>query len=56
MIYQITMPLKNGEKIELSTSSTYNKEDYFKAAGLMNPYIFDSSKQIPFKLTVFDRD
>jgi hypothetical protein len=53
-IYQILMPLKNGEKIELSTSTSLNKDDYFKVVGLINPYIFDTSKQVPSKLSVFD--
>ena len=46
-IYQLIMPLKTGEKIELSTSEGSKKSQYFDAAHLMNPYIFDdSSKQI----------
>ena len=57
--YQLIMPLKNGQKIELSLTDGSQKNDYFKVADLMNSYIFDTSgklgdsKQIPFKLTMF---
>jgi hypothetical protein len=54
--YQLLMPLENGKKIEISTTDGSKSSQYFDAAYLMNPYIFDTSKQIPFKLTVFNDD
>ena len=55
-IHQLIMPLKDGEKIELSTADGSKKSQYFDAAHLMNPYIFDTSKQIPFDLTILNDD
>ena len=55
-IYQLKMPLKNGQEIELSLNDGSKKSQYFDAAHLMNPYIFGFSKQLPFKLTLFSDD
>jgi len=54
--YQIIMPIKNGEKIEIFSSGKYEDIQYMDAADLINKYIFDTSKQIPFKMTVFKDD
>ncbi|HEY0459327.1 MAG TPA: hypothetical protein VGC97_09345 [Pyrinomonadaceae bacterium] len=54
--YQLMLPLKDGQKIEISTSISLKEGKYFDAADLMNKYIFDTSKQIPFKLTIFNDD
>ena len=48
--YQLLLPLKNGQEIELSTSIGMNKGEYFDTADLMNKYIFNISKQIPAKV------
>jgi hypothetical protein len=55
-VYQLIMPLKTGEKIELSTTEGSKRSQYFDAAMLLNPYIFDDPKEIPFKLTVLGDD
>ena len=54
--YQLMLPLKTGKNIEISSSGGSKDNEYQNAVDLMNPYIFDTSKQIPFKLTVFDDD
>lgn len=51
--YQIVMPLKNGQKIELSGSMRMNATEYFDAADSMNFYVFDVSKQISAKATAW---
>ncbi len=56
MTYQLILPLKSGENIELSTPAGSKDNEYLNAIDLMNPYIFDTSNQIPFKLTVFNAD
>jgi hypothetical protein len=55
-VYQLVMNLENGRKAELSAVDGSKKSQYFDAAHLMNPYIFDTSQQIPFRLTVLDDD
>jgi hypothetical protein len=55
-VYQLIMPLRSGEKIELSTEDGSKKSQCDDAASLLNTYIFDTSKQIPFKLTIFNDD
>jgi hypothetical protein len=55
-LFQIIMPMENGRKIELLSSSKYKDNQYIEAADLINRYIFDTSKQIPFKLAVFTDD
>jgi len=48
--YQIILPLKKAQKIEISTQIRINEAEYFEAANLMNEYIFNVSKQIPAKV------
>jgi hypothetical protein len=55
-VYRLKMPLKDGREIELSTVDGSRESQYFDAAHLMNPYIFETSKQIPSKPTGFDDD
>ena len=55
-VYQLIMPLKDGRKIELSTVEGSKRSRYYDAASLLNPYIFDDSKLIPFKLTIIEDD
>ncbi|HEX2641312.1 MAG TPA: hypothetical protein VHL50_12090, partial [Pyrinomonadaceae bacterium] len=43
-VYQLIMPLKSGEKIELSADDGSKKGQYYDAAVLLNAYIFDTSK------------
>jgi len=47
--FRIILPLKNGEKIELSSQTTTNEREYSAAADSLNSYIFGSSKQISAK-------
>jgi hypothetical protein len=54
--YQTFLPLKDGNRLELSISSGFNDNEYFEIVDKMNSYIFDTSKQIPFKLTIFNDD
>ncbi len=46
IIYRLTMPLKNGQKIELSTADGSSNSQYFDAAYLMNSYISDDSNKL----------
>ncbi|MEP6902981.1 MAG: hypothetical protein ABJA66_14610 [Actinomycetota bacterium] len=50
------MPLKSGMNIKLPRFSGLKDNEYFDLVDLMNSYIFDTSKQIPFKLTIFNDD
>jgi len=47
--YQIILPLKKAQKIELSAQIEMNKTEYFEAADLMNQYIFNTPKQLSAK-------
>jgi hypothetical protein len=47
--YQIFLPLKNAAPIEISSRIRMHQAEYSEAADLMNKFIFDASKQIPFK-------
>ena len=47
--HRILLPLKNAPPIELSSTIRMNEAEYYEAANLMNKYIFDAAKQIPFK-------
>jgi hypothetical protein len=52
--YQTILPLKSGNLVELSIHSGLKDYEYFDLIDKMNSYIFDTSKQIPFKLTIFE--
>lgn len=54
--FQTFLPLKDGNRLKLSISSGLNDNEYFEIVDKMNSYIFDTSEQIPFKLTVFNND
>ena len=54
--YEIIMPLKSNTNIELPAYSGLKDNEYFDIIDLMNSYIFDTSKQIPFKLTILNDD
>jgi hypothetical protein len=54
--YQTILPLKNGNRVELSIRSGLKDYEYFDLIDNLNSYIFDTSKQIPFKLTIFNDD
>lgn len=45
-LYRLKMRLKNGHEVDLSGTSGSRKSQYFDAVHLLNPYIFDDSKQI----------
>lgn len=47
--HRIILPLKNGEKIELSSQSRISKHEYSDAADSLNSYIFESSKPLSAK-------
>lgn len=53
MSYQLILPLKNGEKIEISSSIGSKESQYYKTADLINEYIFDDPNQVSYKLTLF---
>ena len=55
-LYQLVMPLKNGERIELSTPDGSKRSQYYDAVSLISPYMFESPPQIPFKLTILEDD
>jgi len=54
--YQTILPLKNGDHIKLSIRDGLKDYEYFDLIDKMNSYISDTSKQIPFKLTIFEDD
>jgi hypothetical protein len=54
--YQLNLRLKSGGNVKLSTSSDYQKGQFFEAADFMNSYIFDTSKQISAKPGVLGDD
>ena len=54
--YQITISLKDGQKMALSTSIGINEGQLYDATELMNSYIFETPKQIPVKTSLFDSD
>ena len=53
--HQILLPVRNGEKIELSTQIRMNEREYFDVADLMNSYIFDSKKPISAKTKALNK-
>jgi hypothetical protein len=52
--YQIIMPLKNGQNLELSNPMRMNSAEYIDAADSINSYIFGSSKQISAKIIAWN--
>ncbi len=54
--YQIIISLKDGQKMALSTSIGINEGQLFGATELMNSYIFETPKQIPVKISLFNSD
>ena len=51
--FRMVMPLKDGRKIELANFGISKNRKYTETADLMNPYIFDVPKHIPFRLSGF---
>lgn len=45
--FQLVLPLKNGEKLKLSSQNGIRDNDYVETAKLLNKFIFNQQKQIP---------